>query len=72
MLGFSSPNDSWISKPNLVSVNCKGDVTIAAAAHLVSPLVFIIFFSAVFQAFGMYHIHSISALTEGGFLGRQL
>ena len=34
--------------------------------------VFIIFFSAVFQAFGMYHIHSISALTEGGFLGLTL
>ena len=54
MLGFSSPNDSWISKPNLVSVNCKGDVTIAAAAHLVSPLVLIIFFSFV------WYLHYLS------------
>lgn len=30
------------------------------------------FFSAVFQSFGMYHIHAQSAVTEGGILGMTL
>lgn len=30
------------------------------------------FFSSAFQAFGMYHIHSISQITEGGVLGLTL
>ena len=33
---------------------------------------FLAFFSSVFQAFGMYHIHSISQITEGGVLGLTL
>lgn len=32
----------------------------------------IAFFSSAFQAFGMYHIHSISNITEGGVLGATL
>ena len=32
----------------------------------------IAFFSSVFQAFGMYNIHSISGVTEGGVLGATL
>lgn len=30
------------------------------------------FFSSAFQAFGMYHIHSVSQITEGGVLGLTL
>ena len=30
------------------------------------------FFSSAFQAFGMYHIHSVSQITEGGVLGSTL
>lgn len=30
------------------------------------------FFSSAFQAFGMYHIHSVSGVTEGGVLGLTL
>lgn len=33
---------------------------------------FIAFLSSVFQAFGMYHIHSVSNITEGGVLGATL
>ncbi len=36
------------------------------------PSLAVIFFSAVFQAFGLYHIHSLSGVTEGGILGLNL
>jgi uncharacterized membrane-anchored protein YitT (DUF2179 family) len=32
----------------------------------------ICFFASVFQAFGIYHIHSLSAITEGGVFGATL
>lgn len=35
-------------------------------------LILLAFFSAAFQAFGMYHIHAQSAITEGGILGLTL
>ena len=34
--------------------------------------VLIAFFAAVFQAFGMYHIHGVAQITEGGVLGMTL
>lgn len=33
---------------------------------------FIAFFSSVFLAFGLYHVHSLSGVTEGGVLGLNL
>lgn len=33
---------------------------------------FLAFFSSAFQAFGIYHIHSVSQITEGGVLGLTL
>ena len=29
------------------------------------------FFSSAFLAFGLYHVHSVSGITEGGVLGAQ-
>ena len=41
-------------------------------AKLSAAQVFTAFFSSAFQAFGMYHIHAVSRITEGGVLGLTL
>ena len=39
----------------------------------ISPLACaVVVFSSVFQAFGIYHVHAVSGVTEGGVLGATL
>lgn len=45
----------------------SSEIPTASLPHLIAA-----FFSAVFQAFGMYQIHAQSAITEGGILGMTL
>ena len=39
---------------------------------LKSTNIFLAFFASAFQAFGMYHIHAVADITEGGVLGATL